>query len=148
MVTIDHTLQFGLFQQMRLQISKWLPALLMMFVIFLISAQPPSHLPNFDWADELVKKSGHTVGYAILALLYWRAFEFKDAKRWATWLLALLYAITDEFHQSFVPGRHPTIWDVMIFDNFGALISLWLVTQYRKQKRPDLFHPIAEQTHH
>jgi VanZ family protein len=133
-----------LFQQMRIQISKWLPALLMMFVIFLISAQPSSHLPNFGWADELIKKSGHIVGYAILALLYWRAFNFKDTKRWATWLLALLYAIIDEFHQYFVPGRHPTIWDVMIFDNFGALFSLWLVTQYRKQKRPDLFHPIAE----
>jgi VanZ family protein len=133
---------------MRIQISKWLPALLMMFVIFLISAQPSSYLPNFDWADQLVKKSGHAVGYAILALLYWRAFKFKNEKRWIAWLLALLYAITDEFHQLFVPGRHPTIWDVTIFDNFGALISLWLVAYYRKQKRPDLLHPIAEQTHH
>jgi hypothetical protein len=133
---------------MRIPTTRWLPALFMMLLIFLISAQPSSHLPYFDWADKLVKKSGHTVGYAILALLYWRAFEFKDGKRWATWLLALLYAITDEFHQSFVPGRHPTISDVMIFDNFGVLISLWLVTQYRKQKRPDLFQPIAEQTDH
>jgi len=121
-----------------------LPALLMMLLIFLISAQPSSNLPSFDWADRLVKKSGHAVGYAILALLYWRAFDFKDEKRWVAWLLALLYAITDEFHQSFVPGRHPAILDVMIFDNFGALISLWLVNRYRKQKRPDPFHPIAK----
>lgn len=119
----------------------------MMLLIFLISAQPSSHLPNFDWADRLVKKSGHALGYAILALLYWRGFDFKDGKRWIAWLLALLYAITDEFHQSFVPGRHPAIWDVLIFDNVGTLISLWLVTRYRKQKRPDPFHPIAKQPH-
>jgi len=121
-----------------------LPALFMMLLIFLLSAQPSSQLPNFDWADRLVKKGGHAVGYAILALLYWRAFDFKDEKRWVAWLLALLYAVTDEFHQSFVPGRHPAILDVLIFDNFGALISLWLVNRYRKQKRPDPFYPIAK----
>ena len=119
----------------------------MMLLIFLVSAQPSSHLPGFDWADGLVKKGGHAVGYAILALLYWRAFDFKDSKRWVAWLLAVLYAITDEFHQSFVPGRHPALWDVIIFDNFGALISLWLVNRYKKQKRPDPFHPIAKQPH-
>jgi VanZ family protein len=123
---------------------RWLPALFMMLLIFFISAQPSSQLPNFDWADRAIKKGGHVIGYAILAVLYWRAFDFMKNKRWAAWLLVLLYAATDEFHQSFVPGRHATIWDVVIFDNFGALISLWLVSQYRKQKRPDPFHPIAK----
>jgi hypothetical protein len=122
----------------------WLPALFMMLLIFLVSAQSSSNLPNFDWADGLVKKSGHTVGYAILAWLYWRALEFKDSQRWVAWLLAVLYALTDEFHQSFVPGRHPDVLDVLIFDNFGALISLWLINRYRKQKRPDPLHPIAK----
>jgi VanZ family protein len=123
---------------------RWLPALFMMLLIFFISAQPSSQLPNFDWADKFIKKGGHVIGYAILALLYWRACNFMRNKRWAAWLLVLLYAATDEFHQSFVPGRHSTIWDVVIFDNFGALISLWLVSRYRKQKRPDPFHPIAK----
>ena len=119
-----------------------------MALIFLISAQLSSHLPNFNWADNLVKKGGHAVGYAILALFYWRAFDFKGNKRWVAWLLTLLYACTDEFHQSFVAGRHPSIWDVMIFDNVGALTSLGLVARYRKQKRPEPSHPIVEQTHH
>ena len=123
---------------------RWLPALLMMLLIYFVSAQSSSNLPNFDWADILVKKGGHAVGYAVLAFLYWRALGFEDSQWGLAWLLAILYAITDEFHQSFVPGRHPAIWDVLIFDNFGALISLWLVNRYRKQKRPDLFHPIAK----
>src|SRR5215208_1872873 len=111
---------------MRIRIMKWLPALLMMLVIFLISARPSSSLPNFDWADSIVKKGGHMIGYALLALLYWRAFDLKKEKLWIAWLLAVLYAVTDEFHQSFTPGRHPSPWDVLLFDNFGALISLWL----------------------
>jgi VanZ family protein len=126
---------------------RWFPALMMMMGIFLISAQSASALPNFGGADGFVKKSGHVIGYAILASLYWRALTFRGNNRWVAWLLAILYAITDEFHQSFVAGRHPSIWDVMIFDNLGALTSLWLLDRYRKQKRPDPFHPIAEETH-
>jgi VanZ family protein len=122
---------------------RWLPALIMMIVIFLSSAQSASHLPEFGSADRFIKKSGHVIGYAILAFLYWRALEFSEDKRWVAWLLALLYAMTDEFHQSFVSGRHSTIWDVILFDNLGALISLWFVARYRKQKRPDPFHPIV-----
>jgi VanZ family protein len=129
-------------------ILRWLPALVMMLLISFVSAQPSSRLPNFDWADTLVKKSGHAIGYALLSSLYWRAFDFKENKRRVAWLLALLYGIVDEFHQSFVPGRHPSILDVILFDNAGAMISLWLVARYRKQKRPDPFHPIAEQGHH
>jgi VanZ family protein len=124
---------------------RWLPALMMMGVIFIFSSQFSSALPNFYWADTLVKKGGHVFGYAILAFLYWRALEFRWDKRWVAWLLALSYALTDEFHQTFVPGRHPAIWDVLIFDNAGALISLWLAAYCRKQKRPDPFHPIAGQ---
>jgi VanZ family protein len=122
---------------MRTQISRWLPTLLMILVIFWFSAQPGSELLPFDWADKILKKGGHMVGYALLALLYWRAFEWKEERRWIAWLLAVLYAVTDEFHQSFVPGRYPSIWDILIFDNFGALISLWLANTYRKEKRPD-----------
>lgn len=115
----------------------------MMGLIFSISAQPSSHLPNFSWADALVKKGGHVIGYAILAFTYWRALEFNGNKRWVAWLLAILYALTDEFHQSFVNGRHSTIWDVMLFDNFGTLSSLWLVNLYKKQKRPEPGRPIV-----
>jgi VanZ family protein len=129
---------------MRIQFFKWLPALLIMLVIFRFSARPSSELPSFDWADRIVKKGGHMFGYALLALSYWRALDFRQEKRWMAWLFTVLYAVTDEFHQSFVPGRHPSLWDVIIFDNFGAIISLWLLHLYRKQKRPDSIRPVVE----
>jgi len=119
------------------KIQKWVPALLMMGLIFWFSSQPSDKLPNFNWADAIVKKSGHVVEYALLAFAYGYGLGMDKSKRWLAWLLAILYALTDEYHQSFITGRHPSIWDVLIFDNIGTLISLWLTTLYIKRKRPD-----------
>ena len=124
-------------------VLRWLAALFMMLVIFFVSAQPSSDLPNFAWADRIVKKGGHTIGYALLAISYWRAFQFQRQKWWLAWCLAVLYAITDEFHQSFIPGRFPSVWDVLIFDNLGAFIGIGLLNRYKTQ-RPDLVRPIVE----
>ena len=41
-------------------------------------------------------------------------------------LAAFLYACSDEFHQSFVPGRGPAFKDVMI-DSTGALVGLTII---------------------
>jgi VanZ family protein len=108
-----------------------------MISIFIFSAQSTFFLPDLGWADTIMKKGGHMIGYALLALSFWYAFDWKSDKRWLAWLLAVLYAMTDEFHQSYVPGRHPSVWDVVIFDNLGALIAVWFVGWFIKQKRPD-----------
>jgi len=121
----------------------WLPALLVMLAIFLVSAQPSSNLPNFAWADRVIKKGGHMVGYAFLAVSYWRVLGFRPEKRWLAWCFSVLYAVTDEFHQSLVPGRFPSVWDVLVFDNLGALVSLWLWSLYKRQ-RSDTLGPIVE----
>lgn len=122
----------------KVQILNWVPALAVMGVIFWFSAQSGEELPVFSWADKIVKKSGHMIGYALLAFWYWYALGWQSNRRWLAWLLAVLYAMTDEYHQSFVPFRSPSVWDVLIFDNLGALISLWITNRYmQKQKRPD-----------
>ena len=122
----------------KVQILNWVPALVVMGVIFWFSAQSGEELPVFSWADKIVKKSGHMLGYALLALSYWYALGLQRNRRWLAWLLAVLYAMTDEYHQSFVPFRSPSVWDVLVFDNLGALLSLWLTDRYMKnQKRPD-----------
>ena len=118
------------------KIQKWIPALCMMGVIFWFSAHTEAQLPNFSWADTLVKKSGHVIGYAMLTYTYWYALGMDKNKRWLAWLLAILYAMTDEYHQTYSAGRHPSIFDVMIFDDLGALLSLWLATRYVNRKRP------------
>lgn len=108
-----------------------------MSVIFLFSSQPSEKLPDLGWADRFFKKGGHMLGYGLLALAYWHGLGWDRGKRPIAWLLAILYAGTDEFHQSFVAGRNPSAWDVVVFDNLGALFALWLADPFLKRKRPD-----------
>lgn len=107
-----------------------------MLVIFLFSSQPSEKLPDLGWADRLFKKGGHMLGYGLLALTYWHGFGWEKGRRPLAWALTVLYAGTDEFHQSFVAGRNPSVWDVLLFDNLGALITLWLAGLFVGRKRP------------
>lgn len=103
---------------------------MMMIVIFLFSSQPSSELPDFLGWDYVIKKTGHIAEYGLLAFAFHFAFRFESKYRWIAWLLAVLYAVTDEFHQSFVPGRHSSLMDVLIFDNIGAFTALWLYSLF------------------
>jgi VanZ family protein len=118
---------------------RWLPAALIMAVIFGFSSTPATRLPNFGTLDFVVKKGGHMFGYALLALAYWYGLRFERSRWWLALLLALLFACSDEFHQSFVPGRHPSWVDVLGYDGGGALIALslglwWLGGKKRRLK--------------
>jgi VanZ family protein len=110
---------------------RWAPAIALMLIIFAFSSRPSSSLPDFAWADRLVKKGGHMLGYAALALAYWYGLDWRRGKQPLAWLLAIAYAVTDEFHQAFVPGRTPSAFDILFFDNLGALLALFAYTSYR-----------------
>ena len=120
---------------------RWLPAILIMAVIFGLSSTPAAKLPNFGLLDFVVKKGGHMSGYGLLAVAYWYALRFEKRAGWLALLFVLVYAITDEFHQSFVPGRHPSWVDVLGFDGGGALIGLLLVNGWLGRKK----HPLKSE---
>ena len=111
-------------------IRRWLPSISIMVTIFAFSSIPSYEMPNFAWADTLVKKGGHMLGYGLLAMAYLWGLRAKRndlkgnvaAARYA-WLLAVLYACTDEFHQLFVAGRRASLVDVGI-DALGAVIAM------------------------
>jgi len=65
------------------------------------------------------------LGYGLLALSYSYGLRWDRKRWWLPCLLAILFSITDEFHQSFVSGRHPSIVDVGI-DSIGAGLALLL----------------------
>ena len=104
-------------------VPSWLPAILMMLAIFIFSSIPSDSMPCFDWADLIIKKGAHMLGYGLLALAYLYTFKLDLSKLKIIWLFALLYAMTDEFHQSFVIGRNASWLDVGI-DSIGAAIML------------------------
>ena len=107
-------------------VPRWFPAIFFMVVIFTFSSQPAGNLPNFLSWDYFIKKMGHTIGYGLLALSYLHLLNYDKKRYWLAWLMAVAFAATDEFHQSFTAGRNASIYDVAIFDNLGALIMLWL----------------------
>ena len=90
----------------------------------------------------LVRKAGHLTEYAILATLAARAFRTSshDLLRrhwfWVSLLLAIAYALTDEFHQSFVPSRTASVYDSLI-DSAGALIALIIIWLRWRKSAPD-----------
>ncbi|HET9915065.1 MAG TPA: VanZ family protein [Anaerolineales bacterium] len=107
-------------------IARWGMAALMMVTIFIFSSRPSIELPDFGSWDYFVKKGGHMLGYALLALTYWRGLNPEPGKKRFAWALTICYAITDEIHQGFVPGRHPSPFDIFFFDNLGAILGLVL----------------------
>ena len=76
------------------------------------------------------------LGYALLGLAYWYGLRFNKRRWWLALLFAILFAASDEFHQSFVPGRHPSWVDVLGFDGGGAASAIGLAYLWREQRNP------------
>jgi VanZ family protein len=112
----------------------WLPVAAWMGLIFGLSAQ--SSLPHVDsgWVDLVLSSAAHVSLFGVLAVLWARALD----RRPHAWLLALvmtaLYALSDEFHQAFVPGRTPDPVDLLC-DGLGAVVGLWLWAQLQRRLR-------------
>jgi VanZ family protein len=111
-----------------LRLGLSLPPVLLMGVIFVLSAQ--SSLDSGLGPIDLVgRKLIHFGSYALLCFLWWRALRSVTNDRIAVLLAFVLasgYAITDEFHQSFVEGRHGTPVDWAIDSAGAALVALRL----------------------
>jgi VanZ family protein len=106
----------------------WGPALAWMALIFYLSSR--SSLPRFGLAvpDTAVEKGGHLTAYAVLAFFCWRGVRRTPAPNhpplWA-FVVTALYGASDEWHQTFVPGRTGDVRDLIV-DCIGALCSLGL----------------------
>lgn len=82
----------------------------------------------------LIRKATHLTVFGILAFLLLKSLETTRFSYLLAWILTALYAMSDEYHQSFMPGRTATYKDVLI-DAFGALVVLSLVYLFRKKRR-------------
>jgi VanZ family protein len=149
--------------RLRVFVKYWLPIVLWFALIFIASGDTKSSQrssriigPLMHWlfpemsedTIEVVvlfaRKCAHLTVFGILALLYWRAFRKpvkNDTRPWS-WVEArnavigvLIYAVTDEVHQAFVPARQGSVLDVVI-DTFGGalgLLALWAYGRWRKK---------------
>lgn len=91
--------------------------------------------PGIEEVHFLIRKAGHLTEYAVLCILYWWALappktaeppappRFSPRRAALAIGLAMVFAATDEFHQSFVPSRGASVEDVLI-DTVGAALGL------------------------
>jgi VanZ family protein len=124
----------------------WLPVIIWGAVIFAFSATPNLRVAQAADVDFVVRKAGHMFVFGVLAVLIWRALAHSDVRRAMLWSLALTaaYAATDEFHQSFTSGRHPSPVDVVI-DSFGAMLFLMALTLWLRGSRVHVGAPRPDQ---
>lgn len=106
----------------------WLPVAAWCGLIFALSSVPGLE-SGLSW-DFTLRKGAHMFEYAVLFLLIRRALagttQFSRGACVSTAvMLAVLYAVSDEFHQSFVPNRGASSFDVMI-DAVGALVATFI----------------------
>jgi VanZ family protein len=116
---------------------RWIPAVVMMLAIFAFSSLPADRIPFLGRFDILFKKGGHAIGYAMLAAAYFHALPPRLSLGYRVVLaffMALLFALSDEFHQSFVEGRTSSLRDVAI-DSLGAGTVLSLLSIYSSNSR-------------
>ena len=115
------------------------PALAWAIAIFVQSSI--AYLSAPDLGFNLQDKFLHAIEYAIFGFLLWRALsnhasEFLQKNSyWLTFLLCSLYAISDEFHQSFVPGRTADVDDVIAdFIGAGLIVTVFYIRRKVKQR--------------
>lgn len=111
------------------------PAAAVMIAIFAFSATPSQDLPDLGGWDFLAKKGAHAFGYALLGAAYAHAVSPGRRPTLGNAVLAVglaaLYAASDEWHQSFTPGRHPAWMDVGI-DAAGAAVGVSMLWRWLK----------------
>jgi hypothetical protein len=111
------------------------PPVALMAIVFFLSHQPDLSTGLGGW-DTVLRKLAHMATYGTLWFLWWRALDYRAPA--AAVLITLVYAISDEWHQSFVEGRHGTWTDVAI-DMAGvglAGLAIVLLAQRRRRSRP------------
>jgi VanZ family protein len=119
-------------------LRRWGPALAWAAVLFTFSSMSKPPAPP----DAFTDKHAHLTAYAILgALIVWGLTDGVPAR--TTWrtaaaavVLATLYGMSDEWHQSFVPGREISALDVAA-DALGALLAAgalraWAIIRARR----------------
>ena len=107
-------------------LKRWMPSLMLMAIIFILSSQSDIPGPPDPLLDRILKKSAHAIGYGMLAISYAWALAGSGVRQVVPFALclAILYGISDEWHQTFVPNRFGSPLDVLI-DTIGASIALY-----------------------
>lgn len=110
----------------------WLPVLTLAAIIFKLSSGAVPKASDVYWQDFAAKKLAHVLVYGLLAVLIFRALNAGGmSKKKAiifSVILATVYGMTDEIHQSFSQVREARVRDIG-FDGLGASLFMYFVVK-------------------
>jgi VanZ family protein len=131
----------------------WLPPILWMAMMFGFSTEafsadntgsrllwllqhlyPAITVSQYETIHFLIRKMAHFIGYAFLTLLWWRAWRAASPQKWQgewawrSFAIIAVWALLDEWHQTFTANRTGSIYDSLLDMSGGAaaLAVLWL----------------------
>lgn len=119
----------------------WAPPLLWMGLIFFLSSFHKLQASEVGWQDFIVRKTAHFLEFAVLCVLFYRALKnssnLPNAKiLFLAVAFTIFYAMTDEYHQTFVSGRTGKPFDIGI-DSLGAFLGMifsWKIIYFFPKK--------------
>ncbi len=128
---------------MRKFVYYWLPLLAWLATIFYFSSHAHVNITQSTFYDLIIFKILHMIEYAILYFLFFRAIYSLRVKTLSinevlilAVLFSILYSISDEIHQTFIPTREGRIRDVLI-DTTG-IVLMYIYIKYKFRDIKDL----------
>jgi VanZ family protein len=118
-------------------ISLWLPLIALMALIFILSSMPSlGSGSNDEWKLD-PHSVAHVTIYLPLGFLLLRGVVSQGVSRaiWWTLVIGVLYAVSDEIHQAFVPGRTPSVLDIGM-DGLGLVMGIVAWRQLARRGTP------------
>lgn len=109
---------------------RWFPSFAMAALIFVESAIPGKIVNDAGFGNEQLHVTAHFLLFLVLGMCVWYATQsFIQA-----FVLTFLYALSDEYHQSFVLGRSSSWFDIQVdmIGVFVGLFGIWLWNTFQK----------------
>ena len=92
------------------------------------------NINNINLLSLIIRKLAHFTEYFILGLLTYNMIHSYNKKAYLSVIICVLYAISDEIHQMFVPGRSCQIMDMTI-DTLGSLLGIYILLFIKKKHK-------------
>jgi VanZ family protein len=103
-------------------------------IVETIERVTPGRVSSLDFQifNHFIRKNAHFLLYFVLGMLVMNALIQTGYKNiWLALLICVLYAVSDEVHQTFVPGRGGMVSDVVL-DSVGAFIGIWVYLLFKR----------------
>jgi len=119
-------------------VGRWLPLIAACIGVWIVSSMSHPPVPavfSFANADKLL----HCAGYSVLGALAFYGMRGRGWPREAliAWVFVVLFGFSDEYHQSFVPGRDASLGDVAADAVGGAIgvgaLAWWFSLRSKRQ---------------